>query len=146
MSVATKTALVGLLQADATLAAMLAVDSHPNSGGRPAIYGTWRGESPNDIPQLIVKQADVRPDPTEERSGYVYHETWHFQAWAYSTSDIHTQIIERVQQLLHEKQFTLSGGRNLKYVQLLSSVPDGIDTDMRQAFALQVYELVYSIP
>lgn len=145
MSVATKTALVTYLQADSTLMGMLAVDSHPNSGGRKALYGSWRGNNPKDLPQLVIMQADARPDPAEELSGHIFHETWHFEAWAQTLSDIHSSIIERVQYLLHEKRFALGTGLNPKYIQLLSSISDGYDGSLRENFAIQIYELCYSM-
>lgn len=144
MSVATKTALFGVLQTDATLTGMLALDPHPNAGGRKAIFGAWRGNTPKALPQLIVRQADSRPDPDPGLSRGVFHEMWHFQSWAQTTSDVHSQIIERVEHLLHEKRFALGAGLNLKYLWLVSSVPDGWDDQLKESFALQVYELVFS--
>jgi hypothetical protein len=139
--------LVARLEGDSVLNGMLARDPHAQAGGRPALFSAWKANAPEALPQLLLMEAGDRADPKETLSGYVFHETWHFQAWVSSTTTQHKTIMERVKRLLHEQHFPLADTRyNLKYLYQTGGLPDGYDPSLRESFAIQVYEVCYSYP
>ncbi len=143
MSLVTVEALVQLFEDDPVLIDLLAVDSHRNSGGRPAIYGMARGNNPKDLPQLIVRQPGGRPDPDQRLSSAVRRERFNIEAWAKTTSDVHNEIIERVIFLLHEKRLELPSG-NLKLLHEVGEERDNYDGELEENFSVAIFELIYA--
>lgn len=146
MSLSTKEAIFSRLESDASLNAMLARDSHPNANGRPAIYSAWRANAPkDDSPMLLVRwvdpdmETDRSPDQSKGLSG-VWRETVHFQAWARTTDDVPTRILDRVQDLFHYARFPLSDGIVL-CMRKIGGQPELFDDRLEESFGVAIYEL-----
>lgn len=139
--------IFNLLENNSDITSMLATESaivNNVKTNRPCIYGNWRGHNQSLFPQIVVVCTSSVPDNDTMLSGYIHHERWHVQAWAKTRGSIHTDIMDAVLDLLHEKSYTLPEGYNWKFSHKVGGSYDDFDPASEEMFSTAIYEIAFS--